>query len=80
MDCGCKVNGNVVSDICDLHLRIARQISLEAVAVSVATEREACAKIAEDHGATSCQDFGMQDLMQRTAAGIAAAIRARGGS
>lgn len=49
----------------------------DAMVAAVAMEREACAKVADDNRHCVMQDFGMQDVWERVATGIAAQIRAR---
>jgi len=46
MQCGCRISGNIVSDICDLHMRVSRQICDEGVKKIVAEHRHHTYRIA----------------------------------
>lgn len=41
MECACKVDGNIVSEICDLHMLMIREASALAIRAAAGAAREA---------------------------------------
>lgn len=85
MECACRVQGDVVLDICGLHMRMIRDASAKAVAAAVAAEREACATVidrAADDLRARCgpsigQLYGIEPEDVRRLRILASEIRAR---